>query len=421
MHYKNYMRHLRALIAVVDEGSIVRASERLLRTPAAIGNSVHLLEQRFGAPLFERQTTGMAPTHFGHTAYKRARRIAAELDFARLELAPYAVVTNAPIFSMVVGERQLSALVKLREMKHMPSVAAAVGLTQPAVSALLRDAEKTLKLSLFRRTTKGMIVTETGELLIFRLRRVLAELRHLEADIAQLRGEIAGKIRFAALPSLRTRVLPKAISTLSSRHPNVQVSMVDAPFEVLFAGVQSGEIDFILTGLSADYFHRDFQIRVIGRDRLVVVARADHPLANQTHIDAATLIQYPWVLRDRGAPTRELLNDVFRRLQLKPPRVIAQAGDLGLLRGLLENSEAISAVSPEYLAYEIKSGTIKVLSVDLPGTEREIGFILRRDAQPSALCEKLMQHIQLAADGVLIAADKNSGELLRHAAVATPL
>ncbi|RII83606.1 hypothetical protein CJO09_08470 [Neopusillimonas maritima] len=403
MHEKNCMRHLRALIAVVEEGSIAQAADRLLRTPAAVGNAILLLERRFRAPLFERQATGMAPTHFGQTAYKRARRVAAELDFARVELAPYAVSTNAPIFSMVVGERQLHALVKLREMKHMPSVAAVVGLTQPAVSALLRDAENTLRLSLFRRTAKGMIVTEAGELLIFRLRRVLAELRHLEADIAQLRGEIAGKIQFAALPSLRTRVLPKAISTLSSRHPDVQVSMVDAPFEVLFAGVQSGEIDFILTGLSADYFHRDFRIRVIGRDRLVVVARADHPLTHHDFIDPATLLHYPWVLRDRGAPTRELLNDVFRRLKLESPRVVAQAGDLGLLRGLLYSSDAISAVSPEYLAYEIASGSVKVLNVDLPGTEREIGFILRRDAQPSALCEKLMQHIETAAEGVLIA------------------
>src|SRR5690606_14696816 len=132
----------------------------------------------------------------------------------------------------------------------------------------------------------------------------------------------------------------------------------------------------------------DFDTRVIGRDRLVAVARADHPLSSRKNLDLAELLEYSWILRDRGAPTRELLNGVFRRLRLKPPRIAVQAGDLGLLRGLLQNSDLISAVSPQYLEQEIASGLIKVLDVELPGTEREIGFILRKNAQPSALCEK---------------------------------
>src|SRR5690606_30154916 len=130
-------------------------------------------------------------------------------------------------------------------------------------------------------------VTEEGDLLIFRLRRILAELRHLEADVAEMRGEMAGRIQFASLPYMRTRVLPQAIASLNSQHPNIQVSMADGPFEVLFAGVQSGEIDFILSGLNAEYHHRDFDTRVIGRDRLVAVARADHPLSSRKNLDLA--------------------------------------------------------------------------------------------------------------------------------------
>lgn len=398
MQKKNVMRHLRALVAVVEEGSFAGGAQRLLRTPSAVASSIRQLELCFRASLFDRQAAGVTPTVFGQTAYRRAQRIATEFRLARAELAPYSVRHNAPILSMVVGERQLAALVRLREMKHMPSVANVLGLTQPAVSALLREAESSLALPLFRRTAKGMIVTEAGDLLIFRLRRVLAELRHLEADLAQLRGEMVGRIQFAALPSSRTRILPQAIATLSSAHPNVQVSMVDAPFEILFAGVQSGEIDFILTGLSADYLVRDLDVRVIGRDRLVVVARAGHPLSSQRCINIETLLDYPWILRDRGAPTRELLNDMFRRLGLDSPRVVAEAGDLGLLRGLLQNSDVISAVSSEHLAYEIATGAIKVLDIDLPGTERDIAFVLRPDAQPSALCQKFMHEIQVAAE-----------------------
>ena len=339
----------------------------------------------------------MTPTRFGDAAYRRAKRIAGELHLASIELAPYQAFPNAPLFSMLVGERQLAVLVRLREMGHMPSVAAIMGLSQPAVSALLRQVEDSLGLRLFRRTSKGMAITEAGDLLLFHVQRVLAELRHLEVDIAQHRGEMAGHLRFAALPALRTRVLPQAIATLIGKHPNIQVSMVDAPFEILFEGVRSGEIDFILTGLSAEYAHRDFQVRVIGRDRLVAVVRAGHPLCAKDTVEIADLVRYPWVLRDRGAPTRELLNNLFLRLGVKPPHVSVQAGDLGILRGLLQHSDVVSAVSPEYLAYEIASGEVRMLDVELPGTERDMGFIFRRDAQLSSLSEIFMQHIERAA------------------------
>lgn len=401
MHKRNRMRHLRALMAVVETGSIASAAGQLLRTASAVANSVRQLETDFGEILFERQSSGMIPTRFGNAAYRRADRIAAELRLAHTELARYKVSATAPMFSMLVGERQLSALVRLREMGHMPSVANVTGLSQPALSALLRQAEDSLELRLFRRTSKGMVVTEAGDLLLFRVRRILSELRHLEADIAQQGGEVAGRLKFAALPSWRTCILPQAIAALISNHPNVQVSMVDAPFEVLFAGVQSGEIDFILTGLGGDYSHRDFRVRVIGRDSLVAVVRAGHPLCKQERVDIADLVRYPWVLRDRGAPSRELLNDLFRRLGVPQPHVAVQAGDLGLLRGLLLHSDAVSAVSPENLAYEIDSGAIKVLDTDLPATGRDVGFMLCRDLQPSPLCETFMQYIERATADVL--------------------
>src|SRR5690606_24650163 len=255
------------------------------------------------AELFDRDPSGMAATGFGQAAYRRAKRIQAELRLACLELASHGVSGNAPLFAMLISERQLTALVRLSEMGHMPSVAAVMGMSQPALSSLLRQIEASLGVPLFRRAPKGMSVTEAGSVLIFRIRRVLAELRHLEADIAQQRGDMAGRVKFAALPSLRTRILPQAMAALIQNHPNVQLSMVDAPFEVLFAGVRSGEIDFILTGLGPQYYHRDFQVRVIGQDRLVAVARAGHPLANKERVEIADLVRYPWVLRERGAPT----------------------------------------------------------------------------------------------------------------------
>lgn len=387
-------RSLRVFMAVHEEGSVTRAARRLLRVPSAVARTVQEIESALSVPLFERHSGGMLPTAYGQVVYQRARLIAAEFDAARRVCADMGANSAAPLLSMMVTARQLAAVARLRELGHMPSVAQALGMSQPAVSAALAHLEQALGLPLFRRTSRAMVVTDFGERLIFRLRRVLAELDRLQVDVSQLRGEVAGRVTLAALPSSKTWLLPRAISRLVARHPQIQVSVVDAPFEELFAAVQSGEIDFILTGISPEYRHRELQVQEIGRDHLVVVARAGHPLAAKRRIGARDLAHYPWVLRDPGAPSRQLLNGVFQQLGLQAPRIAVQAGDLGLVRGLLAQSDMLTAVSPQHFLHEIREGSLVVLDAQLPHSERDIGFVLAKDAQPSALCLLLMDEIR---------------------------
>ncbi len=342
----------------------------------------------------------MTANAFGHAVYGRAKRVELELYTARTELEALGAPGTAPVFTMMAGIRQLHILAKLRELGHMPSVAESVGVSQPAISAALHAMESSLSLPVFRRSPQGMKVTDAGELLLFRIRRVLTELRHLEADILRLRGVVAGRLTLAALPSSRTLLLPQAIARLVTRHPQVQVSVVDAPFEILFADVQSGEIDFILTGISPEYRHKEFRIEVIGHDHLVVVTRADHPLAQRPTLSVHDLLDYPWVLRDHSAPSRQLINEGFTQMGVPAPHVAVQAGDLGVLRGLLLGADFVSAVSPHHLHYELASGHLVQLPIQLPWSEREIGFVLRRDAQPSTLSHLLMDEIRAVSKGV---------------------
>ncbi len=399
MSEKTNLRHFRALLAVVETHSIAKAAERLLRAPSAVARSLRELEEALQTPLFERSAHGMAANAFGQVVYGRAKRIEHELTLARAELMPLGAPATAPVFAMMAGARQLQILAKLRELGHMPSVAESVGVSQPAVSSALQAMESALSLPLFRRSPRGMAATEVGELLLFRVRRVLTELRHLEADILRLRGVVAGRVALAALPSSRTLLLPQAIARLVTRHPQIQVSVVDAPFEILFSDVQSGEIDFILTGISPEYRHKDFRIEVIGHDRLVVVARAGHPLVGRAGLGVRDLLDYPWVLRDHSAPSRQLINQGFDQMGVTVPHVAVQAGDLGILRGLLLGADFVSAVSPEHLHYELASGALVRLPIALDWSEREIGFVLRHDAQPSALCLLLMDEIRALSQG----------------------
>ena len=84
------LRHLRAFLAVADEGSANRAGAALFRAQSAVSRSIRRLEHELGVELFERRARGMLLTEYGRALLVRARRARAEMQRARAELAALA-------------------------------------------------------------------------------------------------------------------------------------------------------------------------------------------------------------------------------------------------------------------------------------------------------------------------------------------
>ncbi|MGC7102929.1 LysR family transcriptional regulator [Amycolatopsis lurida] len=82
------LKQLKALVTVVEVGSVTRAAELLHLVQPAVTRQIRTLEQELGMPLFERTRHGMRPTAAGENLAERARRALVELDRARAELAP---------------------------------------------------------------------------------------------------------------------------------------------------------------------------------------------------------------------------------------------------------------------------------------------------------------------------------------------
>jgi DNA-binding transcriptional LysR family regulator len=81
-------KQLKALVTVVDVGSVTRAAELLHLVQPAVTRQIRSLEQELGVTLFERTRHGMRPTGAGTSLAERARRALTELERARAELAP---------------------------------------------------------------------------------------------------------------------------------------------------------------------------------------------------------------------------------------------------------------------------------------------------------------------------------------------
>lgn len=400
--------HLSAFIAVAERCSVTKASEYLHRTRSAITRSIHALEDALHVELFERKPSGMLCNAFGAALLYRATRALNEFETGIDEVLgknrePHhaqKVPQKARLPRSLFHASRLEAFVKLAESGHMPTAAKELGITQPAVSRAINDLERNLGVCLFRRTPKGMLMTNPGELLLLRVKRALLELRQVETDLAALRGTTTGRVVIGALPLGRTSLLPQAIADVLARHPQLQIATVEGPYESLASKLRAGDIDFILGALRpADHAH-DFKGEPLLNDRMSIVVRARHPLTRLTCPALKDVAGASWILPNSGTPARKLLDFAFKLENLPPPAPAVETSDLAVLRGVLLNTDCVTAISAHQLEYEIAAGMLNVIDIPLPNTTRVIGITRRADSAPSPGAAELISSIRRLVDGV---------------------
>jgi len=413
------LRHLRVFIAVAQQGSISKAADALYRAQSAVSRSIRQLEQALEAQLFERRSSGMLPTAFGQALLYRAERAAGEFQLARNELASRLRKANgspnAPVFDMLFNESRLRIFIDLAQSHHMPTVAKAHGITQPAVSASIGELEASLGIPLFDRTAKGMMANEAGHILLVRAKRALAELRHVEADIAALSGKTQGIVNIGSHPLSRTVLLPTAIARVLEAHPNLCVSIVPGSTEVLRAGLRTGDLDFILGTLRQDEVHEGHSKAGLGSgerddtadlahiplltDRMSLFVRAGHPLTRLTRIGIDDLMRAKWLLPTSRTPSRAVFDRAFKRMSGTVPQSPVETSDLSVLRSLLLSSDLVTAMSPQQLDLECRLGVLQPLDFEFEESSRIIALTQRAGSQPSPGAAALIATVrQVAAE-----------------------
>ena len=406
------LRHLRAFLAVADHGSAYQAGAALFRAQSAVSRSIHKLEHELCVELFERRARGMLLTEYGRALLVRARRVHAEMQRARTDLTALAEkgsVRNAAIFGMLTHERRVRAFVALTEQHHMPSVAESLGITQPAVSIAVRQLEDSIGVALFERTARGMMPTPAGAALALRLKRALAEVRHAVADIASLRGITQGTVTVGALPLGRTRLLPESIAGVVAKYPRLRVATMEGSFEALAASLRAGDLDFILGALRPVEYASDLQGEPLAEDELGIVCRRGHRWAERKQIPPRDLALARWVLPRVHTPNRMLFERALAARGLPPPNVVVETSDLAVLRGVLLNSDLLTAISPRQLSYELGAGVLTLLPIALRDTRRVIGITRRTDSLASPGATILMEEIIRRSPVLLASIDGRKG------------
>jgi LysR family transcriptional regulator of gallate degradation len=273
------------------------------------------------------------------------------------------------------------------------AAAASLGVSSAAVSSSVRKLEESLGLSLFERVPNLVLPTTIGRELARYVKLALSHLRHAQDELLSLKGVQSGRVNIGTLPLLRTMVVPRAILQLLEKHPYIDVSTREGPYDDLVAALRCGDIDFMVGALRDLPEEEELSERLLFTDHLSLIARKGHPLDQAAELHWPDVISYGWVLPRVGTPTRTLFDEELSRRDLPVPEHLIETSSMVLLRGLLLESDRITVLSHHQIHFDEQYGMLTALPFDLKAASRPIGITRRTHSSPSPASELLIEEI----------------------------
>ncbi|HSI18614.1 MAG TPA: LysR family transcriptional regulator [Sphingomonas sp.] len=381
------LRHLRAMSAVIAEGSLSRAAEAAGLSQPALTQGLGKLERQLEVDLFVRRPDGVSPTEAGRALAERAVRA---FDYLAAGVRRSGRGFSRP--EQLMTATQLGAFLHFADAQSFIGAAAASGLSQPAIHRAVRDLEQICAIPLAERRGRGVVLTSAGRALARGARLAQQE---LAAGIVEARGDDreGSRIAIGAMPLSRALLLPHALAALMRVAPHAVVDVVEGSWRELTDPLSEGIID-LMVGALRDEAPAGLDQEPLFTDQLAIFGRVGHPaLAYAT--DREALRAQQWIVGPTGMPLRAHWEAMFEGGPL--PHVPIECGSVMVIRGMLVQSDLLTLLSPDQVALEVQSGVLAQIGPPVPMAVRTIGLTTRSGWRPTPVQRELLHLIRLAA------------------------
>ncbi|MGO4833793.1 LysR family transcriptional regulator [Rhizobiaceae sp. 2RAB30] len=281
---------------------------------------------------------------------------------------------------MSLSLQKLRNFVIVAEERQFLRASQRVGVSQPTLSAQIKELETELGVPLFSRTTRQVHLTIEGERFLARIRQILFD---LEIAVTEAREQAAlkhGRITIAATPSLAASVLPPLIAEFHTSFPEIDVRLVEEISQTVDNMVRTGVADF---GIGPSITRQaDLLFSPLFQERFFALVPAGHPLSDARAIPVAALPERELITVGKGTGIRDVIERALRDngLDMGSPHVLTRVDtvvsmvEAGLGVGLL----------PELSLPRPGREKLHIIPVVDPEIVRSVGLIERKGGSSSS-------------------------------------
>jgi DNA-binding transcriptional LysR family regulator len=278
--------------------------------------------------------------------------------------------------------RQLQALVAIADHGSFSAAATALHTVQSNISSHVARLEKELGVILVDRHAGQL--TEEGQAVVERARRIAGELDAIVSDVAAMRHEVSGPVRVGIIGTTARWLTPQLLERLAQVHPKVHLVVGEGTSSTLEPQLTSGVLDIAVVNLP--HTAPDLLDTPLFDEDLILVVPPDHPLAGRSQVELRDLDGFELLLPAAGTTFRQELDDaageagvhLVGRAELDGLRLMASLTARGIGPSIL----------PATTAAEGLDGFARITVGGLP--RRRVGAVVRRRGRPSAPARALL-------------------------------
>ena len=268
--------------------------------------------------------------------------------------------------------------------------AAALGVSQPAVTKGLQRLEKELGFPLFERSARGMQLTPVAEQFRQRTQALRASLGEAIKEAADLHLGAMGTLRVGVSPLYAQQLFVPACLQLHRQRPAARMRVMINLNDALLAALRLGDLDLSINALPG-VMPEDLEAVPLIEDPLCLVVREHHPLLARRRLRLQDLVAADWLLPGPGVAARRSVEGRLAEAGLPPPRVAIEVSSTAAqMSRLLVHSDLVSILTESQLQGMAGEGLVALPMADARFL-RTIGALTRKGAVLPPLAQRFLE------------------------------
>jgi DNA-binding transcriptional LysR family regulator len=297
-----------------------------------------------------------------------------------------------------MADRRLQVFHSVARLMSFTKAAEALHMTQPAVTFQVRQLEEQFNTRLFDRGRNCIDLTDAGKRVFEYADRIFALYAEMEQGVRELTGDISGSLTIGASTTIAEYMLPTLLGDFKKRYPEIAIHLKVSNSEGIVSLVERNAID--LGVVEAPVTNRNLAVEPCKQDELVAIVPPDHDLAPLGPIPCRRVLDYPFICREEGSGTREVINDYLDAM-FGGSGVLKVAMELGspeAVKGAVEAGMGVSIVSKATVQKELKLGTLVALRLE-PPLFRPFSFVHQKQKFKIRVMEELLEFARTYCQG----------------------
>jgi DNA-binding transcriptional LysR family regulator len=284
--------------------------------------------------------------------------------------------------------------------------AEALDITQPAVSIQIQELEKALGATLFHRRSRGLRVTEVGEIVYSYAQQIFSLSNKLLETVQEMHGLQTGRLTLGASTTPGEFVLPLAIGQFRQVYPGIQVEMSIANTRSVVQRILSREIDLGMVGDHPQPPSDELEIIDYLVDEIALVAAPTHPVAQAQSLTLQQVAEQGLIVREEGSATRNTAERYFAQMGVTPYIALSLGSNQAVKQAAVAGG-GVGVISRLGVAAEVKAGMLVILSVEGWDCRRSLILVRPKDRYLSPAQRAFIQFLETERPGPSIEALAN--------------